>query len=268
MAAIAVGAPTATVTVRARRRLLRMRLRRRGAPPEVDKADHEWREQLSPEQYRVLRKKGTERAFTGKYVHTDDAGVYRCAAAARSCSSSDTKFDSGTGWPSFTEPAIAEAVEPARDLGLGHAPDRGHLPACGGHLGHVFNDGPGPTGQRYCINSCAARARRRSEAVALRSPAVEPTGRHRSPCHAHRNPALSARRTAAPPRPPVLRATRDAMRHPQHEDRNPTPAPRSPCHTHHPPAPTARRIGVTGIRVSSRPSHRATRLDHQPADLP
>ncbi|MDQ6698000.1 MAG: peptide-methionine (R)-S-oxide reductase MsrB [Actinomycetota bacterium] len=132
-----------------------MRLRRKSAPPAVDKADAEWREQLSAEQYRVLRKKATERPFTGKYVHADDAGTYRCAGCGAALFDSTTKFDSGTGWPSFTEPAVADAVELHRDVGLGMLRTEATCRACGGHLGHVFRDGPGPTGQRFCINSCA-----------------------------------------------------------------------------------------------------------------
>jgi peptide-methionine (R)-S-oxide reductase len=132
-----------------------MRLRKRRASPEIDKSDAEWRDQLSPEQFRVLRKRGTERPFTGEYVHTDDQGVYRCAACGAALFASDTKFDSGTGWPSFTEPAVAGAVELRRDFSLGLPRTEVTCRRCGGHLGHVFKDGPGPTGQRFCINSCA-----------------------------------------------------------------------------------------------------------------
>ena len=132
-----------------------MRLRRRSAPPAIDKADAEWRDQLSADQYRVLRKKATERPFTGKYVHADDTGMYHCAGCGAALFDSTTKFDSGTGWPSFTEPAMAEAVEQHRDLGLGMLRTEVTCRACGGHLGHVFPDGPGPTGKRFCINSCA-----------------------------------------------------------------------------------------------------------------
>ncbi len=146
---------TKFVTMAARCRLSYMRLHRRSAPPAIDKADAEWRDQLSADQYRVLRKKGTERPFTGTYVHTDDTGTYRCAACGAALFDSGAKFDSGTGWPSFTEPAIAEAVRLQRDLGLGMLRTEVTCRRCGGHLGHVFNDGPGAAGRRYCINSCA-----------------------------------------------------------------------------------------------------------------
>jgi peptide-methionine (R)-S-oxide reductase len=120
---------------------------------DVVKTDDEWREQLTPEQYEVLRRKGTERAFTGKYAHSTDDGMYHCAACGAALFSSDAKFDSGTGWPSFTEPAVAEAVELHEDTTHGMRRTEVTCRACGGHLGHVFPDGPGETGQRYCINS-------------------------------------------------------------------------------------------------------------------
>ena len=121
----------------------------------VEKTDQEWREQLTPEQYEVLRRKATERPFTGRYVNTKDQGVYRCGACGVGLFSSDTKFDSGSGWPSFTEPANTENVELIPDNSHGMRRTEVVCKACGGHLGHVFDDGPGPTGQRYCINSCA-----------------------------------------------------------------------------------------------------------------
>lgn len=121
--------------------------------PDMPKTDDHWRERLTPEQFNVLRKKGTERAFTGKYVSTKDDGMYRCAACGAELFSSDTKFNSGTGWPSFTEPAVAEAVELIDDNSHGMRRTEVICKACGGHLGHVFNDGPGETGERYCINS-------------------------------------------------------------------------------------------------------------------
>jgi peptide-methionine (R)-S-oxide reductase len=122
---------------------------------EVSKTDEEWREQLTPEQYEVLRRKGTERAFTGKYAYGKDDGMYRCAGCGAALFSSDAKFESGTGWPSFTEPAVAEAVELHDDTSHGMRRTEVTCRACGGHLGHVFPDGPGPTGTRYCINSAS-----------------------------------------------------------------------------------------------------------------
>jgi peptide-methionine (R)-S-oxide reductase len=121
----------------------------------VEKNEQEWREQLSPTQYEILRRKGTEPPFTGEYVNTKDGGMYRCAGCGTELFSSDTKFDSGTGWPSFTEPAVAEAVELHEDFSHGMQRTEVTCRVCRGHLGHVFPDGPGPDGQRYCINSCA-----------------------------------------------------------------------------------------------------------------
>jgi peptide-methionine (R)-S-oxide reductase len=121
----------------------------------LQKTEAEWKAELTPEQYRVLREKGTERAFTGEYHATKEPGTYRCAGCGSELFRSDTKFESGTGWPSFYEPAEADAVETERDWGLLMPRTEVHCGRCGGHLGHVFNDGPHPTGLRYCINSCA-----------------------------------------------------------------------------------------------------------------
>ena len=122
---------------------------------QVRKSDEEWASELTPEQYEVLRRHGTEPPFTGKYVYTKDGGVYRCAACGAELFSSDAKFDSGTGWPSFTEPSVAEAVEIREDRSLGMVRTEVLCRRCGGHLGHVFDDGPGPGGERWCINSVA-----------------------------------------------------------------------------------------------------------------
>ena len=124
-------------------------------PAEVQKTDEQWRAELTPEQYRVLRQAHTERPFTGEYVHNHADGSYRCAGCGAELFRSDAKFESGTGWPSFTEPAVAAAVELRPDNSLFMRRTKVVCRACGGHLGHVFDDGPRPTGQRYCINSCA-----------------------------------------------------------------------------------------------------------------
>ena len=125
------------------------------AAREVSKTDEQWRQELTPLQYNVLRRAHTEQAFTGKYVHNHADGFYRCAGCGAKLFSADAKFNSGTGWPSFDQPAVAEAVELRPDNSLFMRRTEVVCRSCGGHLGHVFNDGPKPTGKRYCINSCS-----------------------------------------------------------------------------------------------------------------
>jgi len=121
----------------------------------VKKSEEEWKKELTPEQYRIMRGKGTERPFSGKYNEYKKEGMFKCAACGNELFSSDTKFDSGSGWPSFYAPISEDNVDTEKDTSFGMIRTEVMCDKCGAHLGHVFDDGPNPTGLRYCINSCA-----------------------------------------------------------------------------------------------------------------
>jgi peptide-methionine (R)-S-oxide reductase len=123
----------------------------------IEKTEEEWKKTLTPEQYHVLREKGTERPFTGEYADSHDDGMYRCAGCGNPLFRSDTKYESGSGWPSFYQPIAPDAVATETDRKLGMTRTEVLCASCGGHLGHVFPDGPKPTGLRYCMNSAALK---------------------------------------------------------------------------------------------------------------
>jgi len=123
----------------------------------IEKTEQEWEKELTPEQFHICREKGTERAFTGKYHNSKEKGVFKCVACGNELFDSSTKFDSGTGWPSFYQPVQAENVETEEDHSYGMRRTEVMCGSCGAHLGHVFPDGPRPTGLRYCINSVALK---------------------------------------------------------------------------------------------------------------
>ena len=123
----------------------------------IQKSEQEWKQELTPEQFHICREKGTERPFTGEYNDTKDKGVYKCVACGNELFDSSTKFDSGTGWPSFYQPMDPESVATESDRSYGMARTEVKCSSCGAHLGHVFPDGPRPTGMRYCINSVSLK---------------------------------------------------------------------------------------------------------------
>jgi len=134
---------------------------------DMPKNDDEWKKNLTPEQFEILRKKGTEKPFTGKYLNNKDNGFYTCAACGAKLFSSDTKFESGTGWPSFTDPMVKDNIEVRDDFSGGMSRSEVICKRCGGHLGHVFNDGPAGK-QRYCINSCSLDFKKKDKSSTIK----------------------------------------------------------------------------------------------------
>ena len=128
----------------------------------INKSEEQWRKELTPEQYHILREKGTEAPYTGEYAANKDKGIYRCSACGNPLFSSDTKFESGTGWPSFYQPMDKDSLEEETDNALGMRRTEVLCAKCGGHLGHVFDDGPKPTGLRYCMNSASLKLEKKA----------------------------------------------------------------------------------------------------------
>lgn len=175
-----------------------MRGRRGQRRYEVERTDEQWRDELAPQQYRVLRQAGTERAGSGAYAHDTPDGVFRCAACAAALFDSAAKYESGTGWPSFTAPTSPGAVELVRDFGLLVPRTEVRCARCGSHLGHVFRDGPAPTGRRYCMNSAALDLEPAAAAPGPKASAPGPAAVASGPATAVVGPAAEDERAGLP----------------------------------------------------------------------